>query len=127
MRPSERPIPMKHSLIFAITSCAVLGLVALSPASAATSERITQRVTYADLNLDNQAGAEVMFHRIRSAANQACGDRFGPMTLREHMRIRACSRAAVEKSVSDVGSPVLTELFYDRYPDRRPHVSVAPM
>ena len=116
---------MKHSLILAIASCGAFGLLALSPASAATIERTSQRVTYADLNLDHQAGAEVLLHRIRSAADAVCGDRFGRMSLRQHATIRACSRAAMNKAVSDVGSPILAELFYDRYFDRRPSVTVA--
>lgn len=116
---------MKNSLILAIASCAAFGVMALSPASAATIERTSQRVSYADLNLDHQVGAEVMLYRIRSAAHAVCGDSFGRMSLREHARIRACSRAAMNKGVSDVGSPVLTELFYDRYFDRRPSVTIA--
>jgi UrcA family protein len=117
---------MKHPLILAIASCA-FGLLVLSPASAATVERTTQRVSYADLNLDHQAGAELMLHRIRSAADAVCGDRFGRMSLREHAGIRACSRAAMNKGVSDVGSPVLAALFYDRYFDRRPSITIAAL
>jgi UrcA family protein len=118
---------MKHSLILAIASCAAFGLLAFSPASAATIERTSQRVSYADLNLDHQAGAEVMLHRIRSAAETVCGDRFGRMSLLEHARIRACFRAAMNKGVSDVGSPVLAALFYDRYFDRRPSITIAAL
>ena len=121
---SERSI-MKHSLILAIASCGAFGLLALSPASATTIERNSQRVSYADLNLDHQAGAEVLLHRIRTAADAVCGDRFGRMSLRRHATIRACSRSAMNKAVSDVGSPVLAELFYDRYFDRRPSVTIA--
>lgn len=116
---------MKRSLIFAIASCGAFGLLALAPASAATIERASQRVSYADLNLDHQAGAEVMLHRIRNAADWVCGDRIGRMSLREHLALRACVRAAMNKGVSDVGRPVLTTLFYDRYFDRRPSVTIA--
>jgi UrcA family protein len=116
---------MKQSLILAIASCGAFALLAVSPASAATIERASQRVSYADLNLGNQAGAEIMLHRIRSAADAICGDRFGRMSLRRHERIRACSRAAMNKAVQDVGSPILAELFYDRYFDRRPSVTIA--
>ena len=118
---------MKHSLILAIASCAAFVAMALSPASAATIERTSQRVSYADLNLDRHAGAEAMLHRIRNAAGAVCGERFGLMSLREHAAIRACSRAAMNKGVSDVGSPVLVALFYDRYFDRRPSITVAEL
>lgn len=116
---------MKQSLILAIAACGAFALLALSPASAATIERASQRVSYADLNLGHQAGAEVMLHRIRSAADAVCGDHFGRMSLRRYQRIRACARAAMNKAVQDVGSPILAELFYDRYFDRRPNVTIA--
>jgi UrcA family protein len=115
---------MKHSLIFAITSCAAFGLLAFSPASAATAERASQRVSFADLNLDGQAGAEVMLHRIRGAADAVCGDNFGRLSLRDFVRIRACSRAAMTKSVTDIANPTLTALYYDQYANRRPNISV---
>ena len=113
----QRENNMMRSLMFAIASCTAFGLMALAPASAATGVRSAERVSYADLNLDNRAGAQIMLRRIRQAAGYVCGDSFGRLSLREHLAIRRCSRAATEQAVRDVGNANLMALYYGRRPD----------
>lgn len=61
--------------------------VAAGPALAATQETIV--VSYADLNLGNQAGRSVLDRRIASAASQLCGQ-FNPIELGQAEAGRAC-------------------------------------
>jgi UrcA family protein len=68
------------------------------------------KVKYSDLNLDTQAGAAVLYKRIRYAAHQVCGD----VDLRELERFaqaQACIDRAVSSSVKAVRSPMLTSEY----------------
>ena len=60
---------------------------AASPAMAQTQETIV--VSFADLNLGNQAGRNVLDRRIQTAASQLCGQ-FNPVALGEAEAGRAC-------------------------------------
>jgi len=74
-------------------AAAVFAAMAATPVAAQAHE---QRLTYADLNLNSAAGAEAFNSRVRNAARQACGERFGRIGLREYMQVRDCKRAFIE-------------------------------
>ncbi len=112
---------MQRPILLTLASAAAFGLMALAPAAAADLERAPQRIAFAELDLNDQAGARTMLGRIEFAANSACGERAGPMTLAERGAIRSCVRQKTERAVSDVNNVNLTALYYQR----RPNISVA--
>jgi UrcA family protein len=86
-----------------LAAAAALSFVALTTAPAAAQTRET-RLTYADLNLSSSAGVEVLNARIRNAARQACGQRFGRVSLREYAQVRACKREFIEGATARVAA-----------------------
>lgn len=103
-------------ILLFIASAAAFSLMAAAPAAAAPFERIAKRVSYAEYNLDNEAGAAATLRRIERAAAVVCSARDGPMPLVERARIRTCVRAETEDAVAAVGHAGLTALYFNRRP-----------
>jgi|SRR5882762_165262 len=99
--------------LYAAIYC-TFGTAALCAASAsveAAEDLPSKTVQFADLNITSQAGAKVLYGRIRAAARDVCrassgGDPF----LRPG--VSACIEKAIDKAVKDVNSPVLTSLRF---------------
>ncbi|MCI0516956.1 MAG: UrcA family protein, partial [Woeseiaceae bacterium] len=97
---------------------ALLGLCVPAFAIAATPrlavEEVQMRVSFADLDLDRQAGVERLYQRIRAAAAGACGS----LTLREVGSLKAlranqdCYRDLIEGAVLKVDNAALTKLHF---------------
>jgi UrcA family protein len=96
-------------LMLALASALALGFAAAAPASAAN-------LSYAELNLDNRAGAEALLQRIEQSAEDVCGERAGPMPLAQRAAIRRCVQEKSERAVARVGHSGVAALFYDRNP-----------
>lgn len=78
----------KTILAVAAVSAALVNVgIAAAPAMAQAPETIA--VSFADLNLGNQAGRDALDRRIESAANQLCGH-FNPVELGQAQAGRAC-------------------------------------
>ena len=67
-------------------------------------------VSFKDLNLSSTEGAAVLYGRIRSAANEVCGDQDRFNLSRAHT-IQICINEAVSRAVAQVNSPMLTSLY----------------
>jgi len=67
-------------------------------------------VKFADLNLQNPAGAEELYRRIQRAATKVCWDSRDIHVLND-IASRKCVEAAVAKAVNDVNKPFLTALY----------------
>jgi len=67
-------------------------------------------VKYADLNLNSEAGAAVLYQRIRSAAAQVCGT-FGVRDLSAQAAAKACQARAIGEAVATVHAPALTQVY----------------
>lgn len=67
-------------------------------------------VKYADLNVNSNAGATVLFQRIRRAAEQACTVS-GSRDLGTWGKGRDCASHAIAQAVSAVGNPTLTRVY----------------
>jgi len=91
-----------------------LGAAALCAASAsvqAAEEVSSKTVKFADLNITSEAGAKVLYGRIRDAARDVCGvSSGGDPILRTG--VNACIQKAIDKAVKDVNSPVLSSLRF---------------
>jgi UrcA family protein len=75
---------------------------------AAEAEVPTQTVRFQDLNLNTDAGVQVLYQRIQGAANQVCGDVDGRdlVVARAH---KACVGRAVADAVAIVNNQMLTK------------------
>jgi UrcA family protein len=80
-------------------------------------------VHYADLNLSTQAGAAILYNRIRNAAEQVCGD-VGSRELARAVAAKACVNRAIFASVQSVNNPKLTREYNTRVGAAQP-ISVA--
>ena len=110
-----------------ITLAAAATLAFAAPAAAETrGERFQTRISYADLDLSDTVGADVMIGRLRDAASAACGARMGRVSLNERRLIAACSSAFVQKGVVRLENPVVARRYIERG-GRLPAVTVASL
>ncbi|HEY2676406.1 MAG TPA: UrcA family protein [Steroidobacteraceae bacterium] len=81
-------------------------VVSMLPATshAATDEFLTQKVSYADLDISKPAGAKVLYNRIVKAAYAVCPN-YG--SLIENFQ---CINKAIAGAVKQVDSPALSAL-----------------
>jgi UrcA family protein len=104
---------MQRSIICTLAALA-FSLSAMAPAAAAEFQRAPQRVALADLDLNDQHGAEAALGRIEFAARNQCGDREGPMTLAERSAIRRCMSAKIERGIEQVGNANVSAAYFGR-------------
>jgi UrcA family protein len=105
---------MQHTLTVA-ASAFVLAFAAIAPASAQTNgARFAAEIAYADLDIDNTAGADVLINRLETAARAACDGRMGRVSLREHQRFTRCNTAFLQKAVARVANATVTERYLAR-------------
>jgi UrcA family protein len=107
----------RSATILALAACVTFGLMAAAPASAAQFEPNSQRVSFADLNLDNEAGAQAMLRRIDRAAHMVCDDRAGARLLSDRRIARQCVAETKRNAVSELNHPMVSALFYGREPN----------
>ena len=73
----------------------------------------TRTVRYADLDLNTQKGATVLYNRIRHAAEQVCGyEGFQPIAIAAP--VKACVDRAVASSVHAMNNARLTGVYDSR-------------
>lgn len=103
-----------HSSTRSISFCAALaaiacGIALTTPAKAEQSngEPLTKVVSYADLNLNGEPAARVLYGRLRKASRQVCAP-FRGDSLREKANWRDCFHQALARSVATIDEPVLT-------------------
>jgi UrcA family protein len=104
---------INYSKNIALATVAALGVASLAigaHADESVAEVPTRTVHYSDLNIDTQAGAEVLYKRIRGAAEHVCGD-VSYSELAKAAAARACIDRAVGASVRAVNNPRLTDVY----------------
>jgi UrcA family protein len=69
-------------------------------------------VSFKDLNLDTPEGVAVLYRRIKSAANEVCGnpDRYDLSQL----KLQVCIKDAVSRAITQVNRPMLTSLYNEK-------------
>jgi UrcA family protein len=95
---------------FAIAAAALLAGSLAGMAQATTPVRSTihqQVVSYADLNLENEADAAILLSRIESAARKVCGYYLTPVPIELQSNVRTCAKDATARAVADVNAPLL--------------------
>jgi UrcA family protein len=102
---------LKISKSVVLAAVAAMGLAASGAYADAMANDVPVRtVRYADLNLNTDAGAAILFKRIHNAAEQVCGDA-GSRRLGEAAAAKACIDKAMLQTVKAVNSPKLTNEY----------------
>lgn len=106
---------MKKRTGLSVAAVIASGLVLPVVGPAATPSHIDDaavRVSYADLNINNAAGAEVLYARLQRASQEVCG--IGPgldmRSLSETRKARVCYEKSLTAAVNRIDSDALTEL-----------------
>jgi UrcA family protein len=106
----------KYTRPIVMTSIVAIGTVSAAISAHADQMSVNapaRTVHYSDLNLNTPAGASVLYKRIRSAAEQVCGD-VRSRQLAEAAAAKACVDQAVYTSVHSVNSVKLTNAYNTR-------------
>jgi UrcA family protein len=103
--PSE--IPMARPTLAIIAAGLGGWLLASTALAAPATEAATQRISYAELDLNKDAGVERLYARLRHAAEQVCGG-VNIRDLAGTHRQEDCVRASLDRAVEDVHSARLT-------------------
>jgi len=89
---------------------AAAAVFAAFAAGAHADDVLNVHVKYGDLNVGTQAGATVLYQRIRQAADQVCG-KADVRDLAGAARVQACTGQAIAAAVAAVGVPTLTAVY----------------
>ncbi|HEV8332683.1 MAG TPA: UrcA family protein [Steroidobacteraceae bacterium] len=118
---SNRAIGL-HTALAAIACGVALATPAIADQS--NGEPLTKVVSYADLNINGEAGARTLYGRLRMAAAQVCAPLKGG-SLAQKANSRACFDQAIERSVAKIDKPVLTAYHLSRTRKTEPPSQVA--
>lgn len=87
-----------------------LGFAWTSASASSPDETSSISVSYAELDLSQPAGAQVLYNRIQQAAFEICGGGFiGPFSV-IRTKTSPCYKSAVSNAVAQVNSPRLSAL-----------------
>jgi UrcA family protein len=89
-----------------IAAMLLAGVLVASDALADEEVR-SETVKFADLNVDNQAGVETLYTRLRSAARRVCSE---TDPTRQYAATE-CTRNSLARAVEKVNLPLLTAYY----------------
>lgn len=101
---SARSIGLHVAL--AAIACGVT-MTTAATADQSDGQPLTKVVSYADLNLNGEAGAQTLYGRLRMASSQVCAP-FRGNSLRERTNWSECFSSALARSVAEIDAPMLT-------------------
>jgi UrcA family protein len=90
-------------------------IVALAPICSHASdlgETMKAAVNYADLDLNTDAGARTLYHRLTKAADEVCPA--DSSTFEQHRIYKTCVKAAMSAAVRDVNREGLSKIYAAR-------------
>ena len=97
-----------HAAVYCALAMAALGGTS---ARAVDENPPSKTVKFADLNIDTQEGAKVLYHRIRVAAARVCEVSVGSDPIL-HDGMRKCVDTAIDNAVKKVNAPYLNALRF---------------
>ena len=106
-----------------IGACLMLtASLAIASAAAAQSNGIHSNdidaprvnVSYADLNLRSEAGAQVMMARIEDAAERVCGGAPDTRLLDRRALFNSCKAKTFDRAVRELHAPLVTAMAGDK-------------
>lgn len=108
---------------FAIASIIALGFASISAAKADPQAPESLTVQFGDLDLNKPQGVDVLFKRIRKAAETVCNQFEGRLLSQKRLHAE-CVDTALSTAITRVDRPVLSRYLVER--SAKPHgVSVA--
>jgi UrcA family protein len=106
---------MKKSVINGVFLASLLSLGLPSLAVGALPswvERVEMKVSISDLDVDSEAGARILYARLRQASKEACG--VGSLhelgSVKRLTEAKDCSEAMIEAAVKKIDSDALREI-----------------
>ena len=99
-----------NNFLAAVAAVCLASVTIVAHADQAADGLPTRTVRYSDLNLNTQAGAAVLYQRIRNAAKEVCGD-VDSLQLARVAAAKPCIDRAVFSSVRSVNNPILTREY----------------
>lgn len=85
--------------------------VAAIGATPSQFEDVTIKVSFADLNINSDAGAKVLYSRLKRASENACDlDSYISSGLNEYRKAKACYEAALDEAVAGIDSDALQQM-----------------
>jgi len=111
-----------------MTLAIAFGCLALSlPAQAQPFNSLVRTsslsVSYADLDVQNEAGAHTLLARLKTAATQVCAPAPEPRDLALSGQFEACFTSAMDDAVAQVPSHTLSRLYAGEPVDARKNVA----
>ena len=115
---------MNSSVTFRCAATVIAALVTGSVLAADPSKT----VSYADLNVNNSAGVEALYKRIKKAAYEVCQIPTGTHQIKIESEFKACKADSVDRAIKQANLPTLTALHQSKtgrnvdsgqYADRR--------
>ena len=108
---------MKESKLFKSLLATII-VVALGAPTVASADAksdlqgVSVKVSYADLNLEKQAGAKALYRRLQQASKQACDVRglLNAGSVRRMAETKQCYREALSVAVEKVDNELLTQI-----------------
>ena len=99
------------SFLLAISFGLSLPLTALA-ASPSHIDTAAVNVSFADLNIDNTAGAKILYVRLQRASKEVCGigSHVDVRSLTETRKARECYEKALSTAVDRIDSDSLTDI-----------------
>jgi len=101
---------MKSAICWTLLAVFLGSLSATAAAGDRGDEPLTQKVSFADLDLTRSPGVAALYVRIRSAAQQVCGPVDGRQ-LEALTNFHRCTKQAIARAVRDVNAPTLTTYY----------------
>ena len=108
---------MKESKLFksllATIIVVALGAPTIASADAKSDlQGVSVKVSYADLNLEKQAGAKALYRRLKQASKQACGVRSlrAEGSVSNIVEARRCYREALSAAVEKIDNELVTNI-----------------
>ena len=94
---------------------ATVAVIVVSVPAIATADELkgrSEKVSFSDLNVDKQSGAEALYRRLQLASKRVCGvESIGNAgSVRKVMDQRRCYKNALDEAVAKIDSPILTRL-----------------
>lgn len=101
---------MTKYLLSALTALATLGFAASVNASPSNDQdTVSVKVQLADLDLSSNAGAQIAYGRIKSAAKAVCGEPASPLEAITGV-YRQCVNDATSRAVDRLGNPIVSAM-----------------
>jgi len=111
---SVREGTMKESKLIkgVVATVAVIAFAVPAVSSASEVKGRAVKVTYTDLNVDKESGAETLYRRLQQASKRVCGVESiktagGIQELKEQRR---CYEDALDEAVARINNPILTRI-----------------